>query len=287
MEETRMPSQEDIKQVQELIELCIQQDMTREDTVTRISERQKQFTAVFVDLVWMRLEEENRDFFEAYHLRLMLKRQILQFNNLLKRHSELMNQIQSSEPPRLPVSDGSNVKPTVQRSSDSTAIDEARQNIKPQCFHPVMPSGFPSAYSDGVMHPGQSILSFPSGNRGPVEPSTASCDMRIIPSMNGGTVKSESCYTYGPQPMIRTNGIALERHPNIGDASVACFYDVPYSQTLNEQFCNLDMSSALLEQPPRSLPFSEFPDFPSFLVDSNDFLITPDENHKFTESWSY
>ncbi|GAB2279205.1 hypothetical protein Dimus_013855 [Dionaea muscipula] len=271
MEDARMLSQEDIKQVQDLIELCIQQDMTRGETVARISERQKQFSAIFVELVWMRLEEENREFFEAYHLRLILKRQILHFNNLLKRQAELMNQGQSSEPSCLPVTNGSNVKPT-----------EDTGHVKRECFQPIMPACFPSSCVDGVMHPGESILSVvPSGRRDPFEPRAASCDMR-------GFVKSESGYSYTPQVMFDADGNVLERRADIGDASsVACFYDMPNSQPLNEQFFNVDMSSALLEQPPRNLPFLEFSDFPSFVADSDDFLNSPGEQHKLGESWSY
>lgn len=43
--------------------------------------------------VWQKLEEENQEFFKAYHLRLILKDQIIKFNKLLQTQAELMSQI--------------------------------------------------------------------------------------------------------------------------------------------------------------------------------------------------
>lgn len=40
--------------------------------------------------VWQKLEEENPEFFRAYHLRLMVKNQIERFNDLLERQIETM-----------------------------------------------------------------------------------------------------------------------------------------------------------------------------------------------------
>ncbi|KAL9261376.1 hypothetical protein AKJ16_DCAP22913 [Drosera capensis] len=287
MEDSMMLPEREIKKVQDLIELCLQKDMTREETVTLISERQKQFRADFIDLVWGRLEQENREFFEAYHVRLMLKLQILHFNNLLKRQVELMNQIQSSEPSCPSVSNGSNVKPIVQQSSGSVAAEDTRHHIKPECFQPILPSSFPGTYDNGIMHPGHGILPIPSGNIGAFEPSAQSCEMGAAVRINGGMVKSEMGYSYNPQAILGTNGNVLAERSDIVDASIPCFYDVRSSQALNEQFFNLDKSSALLEQPPRSLPFSEFSDFPSFGADSDEFLHSPDEHHELADGWNY
>jgi hypothetical protein len=46
---------------------------------------------LFLDLVWQRLEEENRDFFKAYYARLMLMNQIVSFNKLLEQQHQIMN----------------------------------------------------------------------------------------------------------------------------------------------------------------------------------------------------
>lgn len=260
-----MLPEREIKKVQDLIELCLQKDMTREETVNLISERQKQFRADFIDLVWGRLEQENREFFEAYHVRLMLKHQILHFNNLLKRQAELMNQIQSSEPSCPSVSNGSNVKPIVQQRSGGT--EDARHHITPECFQPILPSSFPGTYDNGIMHRGHGILPIPSANIGAFEPSTQSCEMGAAMRINGGMVKSEMGYSYNPQVILGTNGNVLAERSDIVDASVPCFYDVRSSQALNEQFFNLD--------------------FPPFVADSDEFLHSPDEHHELADGWNY
>jgi len=42
--------------------------------------------------VWGRLEQENTEFFRAYNIRLKIKQQILDFNNLVQRQAALMQQ---------------------------------------------------------------------------------------------------------------------------------------------------------------------------------------------------
>lgn len=43
--------------------------------------------------VWQKLEEENREFFNAYYLRLMVKHQIMEFNKLLEQQVRHMQQM--------------------------------------------------------------------------------------------------------------------------------------------------------------------------------------------------
>lgn len=64
-----------------------------------------------VSPVWQKLEEENQDFFKAYHLRLMLKHQIIFFNKLLEKQAELMHHMHSSGVESVPSSNGSRVPP--------------------------------------------------------------------------------------------------------------------------------------------------------------------------------
>ena len=45
----------------------------------------------FFSPVWQKLEEENREFFKAYYVRLMLKNQIMVFNKLLEDQYNLMS----------------------------------------------------------------------------------------------------------------------------------------------------------------------------------------------------
>lgn len=46
--------------------------------------------------VWQKLEEENREFFKAYHLRLMVKHQIMEYNKLLEQQVNHMCQMHSA-----------------------------------------------------------------------------------------------------------------------------------------------------------------------------------------------
>ncbi|URD77443.1 plant-specific domain TIGR01589 family protein [Musa troglodytarum] len=62
----------------------------------------------FTQLVWQKLEEENREFFEAYHVRLILKNQILVFNRLLEKQVELMQRACPSGVAAVPHPNGSN-----------------------------------------------------------------------------------------------------------------------------------------------------------------------------------
>jgi len=57
--------------------------------------------------VWQKLEEENREFFKAYHVRLLLKNQILVFNKLLEKQVELMQKVCPPGVASIPLSNGS------------------------------------------------------------------------------------------------------------------------------------------------------------------------------------
>lgn len=57
--------------------------------------------------MWQKLETENQEFFRAYHLRLIVKDQILRFNQLLERQVELMHQIGQTGVVPIPLSNGS------------------------------------------------------------------------------------------------------------------------------------------------------------------------------------
>lgn len=61
----------------------------------------------FLSPVWQKLEEENREFFKAYHLRLKVKEQITLFNQLLERQVELMHI--SAGVASTPISNGSHI----------------------------------------------------------------------------------------------------------------------------------------------------------------------------------
>lgn len=61
--------------------------------------------------VWQKLENENQEFFRAYHLRLIVKDQILRFNQLLEKQVELMQQIFQTGAAPIPQTNGSQTHP--------------------------------------------------------------------------------------------------------------------------------------------------------------------------------
>ncbi|GMH08130.1 hypothetical protein Nepgr_009970 [Nepenthes gracilis] len=267
-----MVSREDIKMVcmvQNLIEQCIQLDMSREDTMSMLSQRAK-IEPGFTELVWMRLEEENQDFFEAYNLRLALKQQILLFNELLKKQAELMNQVQSPESSSSPGTNGSGMKPVIQWNSEHYAAEDTGPPIKPESLHPTIAPRLPSRFNNGSafnngstqLHenvPSSFDLSIPTG-RICSTPNTIlaqSSSTRMMHTMNGGMIKSESGYSSGPQFMFSTDGHILETSSNMRDPSVACMSGMePTAQPLNESLLDVD-SLALLGQLQRNFSLSE------------------------------
>lgn len=65
------------------------------------------FKYFFIFLVWQKLEEQNQEFFKGYHLRLMVKDQIMEFNKLLDRQAALMHQLGPTGVTFQPKSNGS------------------------------------------------------------------------------------------------------------------------------------------------------------------------------------
>ncbi|VVB13140.1 unnamed protein product [Arabis nemorensis] len=84
--EMRRVSREDIQLVQNLIERCLQLYMNQKEVMETLLEQAK-IEPGFTELVWQKLEEENRDFFKAYYLRLMVKQQIMEYNKLLEQQA--------------------------------------------------------------------------------------------------------------------------------------------------------------------------------------------------------
>ncbi|XP_051138807.1 uncharacterized protein LOC127256702 isoform X2 [Andrographis paniculata] len=90
--EARKVTEVDVQYVQNLIELSLKHYMTRSETVKKLNEH-ADIKPCFTELVWKVLEEQNREFFRVYHLRLKLKEQIKRFNELLQIQYELTRQL--------------------------------------------------------------------------------------------------------------------------------------------------------------------------------------------------
>jgi len=85
----------DIQYVQNLIERCLQQYMTRKDVVFAL-QYQARIEPGFTTLVWQKLEEQNPAFFMAYHVRVKLKDQVVLFNHLLEQQMQMIKKLQTS-----------------------------------------------------------------------------------------------------------------------------------------------------------------------------------------------
>ncbi|KAL4169359.1 hypothetical protein KRP22_010279 [Phytophthora ramorum] len=78
----------DILRVQNLIERCLQQYLSKNDILIMLKE-QANVDPAFANVVWQKLEEQNPTFFRAYGLQLQLKEQIIAFNYLVGQQKEM------------------------------------------------------------------------------------------------------------------------------------------------------------------------------------------------------
>ncbi|KAG6618302.1 uncharacterized protein IUM83_01549 [Phytophthora cinnamomi] len=78
----------DILRVQNLIERCLQQYLSKNDILITLKE-QANVDPAFANVVWQKLEEQNPTFFRAYSLQLQLKEQIIAFNYLVGQQKEM------------------------------------------------------------------------------------------------------------------------------------------------------------------------------------------------------
>ncbi|KAI3718444.1 hypothetical protein L6452_19315 [Arctium lappa] len=84
-------------------------DWMTQKHVIDILYQQEKIEMSFTELVWQKLEEQNQDFFKGYHLRLMVKEQVMEFNKLLDRQAALMHQLGPTGVGFQPKSNGSHM----------------------------------------------------------------------------------------------------------------------------------------------------------------------------------
>ncbi|CAH2054239.1 unnamed protein product [Thlaspi arvense] len=71
-------------------------------------------------MLWQKLEEENREFFKAYYLRLMVKHQIMEFNKLLEQQVHHMQQMHPSGVTSVQNTNGSHIQSKILESYDKS-----------------------------------------------------------------------------------------------------------------------------------------------------------------------
>ncbi len=76
-------TEKEIQLVQDLIETYLRKYVSQQE-VAQALEQHEHVAPKLTELVWLKLEEENAKFFQAYYTRLKLKDQIVLFNHLLE-----------------------------------------------------------------------------------------------------------------------------------------------------------------------------------------------------------
>ncbi|KAG6580891.1 hypothetical protein SDJN03_20893, partial [Cucurbita argyrosperma subsp. sororia] len=244
----RRVSRQDIQLVQNLIERCLQLYMNQKEVVETLLNQAK-IEPGFTELVWQKLEEENREFFREYYLRLMVKRQIVEFNRLLEQQVRMM-QIQETGITPLPASNGSLVQQMHQ--NPTYTVSSLKQNNVQHPFGNSMPNN-----------------AFPNG--------AVSLHSRIHSTVD---MSARASRIEAPPSVLPTQS------SNIGDVSVVPYSGMESSgQPMNEALLEPDTSSfGFLGQIPRNFSLSDLTaDFSqsSDILESyarSPFLATETEN---------
>ncbi|KDP37823.1 hypothetical protein JCGZ_06725 [Jatropha curcas] len=298
---TRRVSTKDIQVVQNLIERCLQLYMNQREVVETLLAQAK-IEPGFTELVWQKLEEENREFFKAYYLRLTVKQQIIEFNKLLEQQVRLMRQINSTGVASMPTSNGSHI-PAMHQNSACYAPEHAGPSLKPENMHHPFGSSMTHAFTNGgsalhsSMHTAVEMSAHANRIDAPLNMlSTQSSNMGLMQGLNGGMIKSEAGYSGTSPYMFGSDGNVLEARPSIADASVASFSSVESnSQALNEPLLDADTSSyGFLGQIPRNFSLSDltadfaqssdilenYPRSPFLASDNENFLDSREREHQ-------
>ncbi|XP_024015760.1 uncharacterized protein LOC18023795 isoform X2 [Eutrema salsugineum] len=271
----RRVSRQDIQLVQNLIERCLQLYMNQKEVVETLLEQAK-IEPGFTELVWQKLEEENREFFKAYYLRLMVKHQIMEFNKLLEQQVHHMQQMH----------------PSVNQKQLCYATEHTNQSLKSGGAHHPMASSLSNAYLNGSSTLNTNVASSVNisthARRVDASPNMLSAQTTNIPmmqGMNGGMIKSETAFTNPASYIYGGERNALEGHATVGDTSIPSFSNESNNQPLGDPLLDAEASTfGFLGQIPRNFSLSDLTaDFSqsSEILESYDkspFLVPDSEN---------
>ncbi|XP_076958428.1 uncharacterized protein LOC143634157 [Bidens hawaiensis] len=254
--EVKKVSPQDLQLVQNLIERCLQLYMSQKEVVSTLLHQAK-IEPSFTELVWQKLEEENQDFFKGYHLRLILKDQILKFNKLLQTQAELMSQIAAaSSAASVSIPNGSHapLMHQIQNSSCYT-LDSNTQPMKLENMQKSATAKLP-----GGLHPCMQM-----DGVAPNMLMNQNSNMGIMHGMNNeGIIKSESGYVEDPSfmfnPANNVNFIAEESNVKpvtepVVDPNASSFGflgQIPRNFSLSDLTADFSVSSDILDNYSRS-----------------------------------
>ncbi|XP_020256636.1 uncharacterized protein LOC109833394 isoform X2 [Asparagus officinalis] len=275
--EVRKVSRQDIQLVQNLIERCLQLYMNQKEVVDTLLYQAK-IEPGFTELVWQKLEEENREFFKAYHVRLLLKNQILVFNKLLEKQVELMQKVCPPGVSSVPLSNGSSSS-SLQQTPSCYLSDHASTSSRPDNMYcngggssSAMTNGASSGHQNMQLGNNASILA----QRMDISPSLLSTQNSHIGrtnGINGAAIKSEPSYSNNSEFTFCAENNFLETRPPLGVEPGASFSSSDLNgQQLSEALLDMDSSSfGFLSQIPRNFSFSDLTD---------DFTQSSDEERR-------
>ncbi|XP_060174223.1 uncharacterized protein LOC132604640 isoform X3 [Lycium barbarum] len=217
--------------VQNRIELCLRHYMSRKEAVNTLFIQDK-IEPRFTALVWQKLEEENQEFFQAYHLKLMVKEQIMEFNRLLAEQVKMTHESPRTIP-SLPMNNGYHIhgcsqftrsavlscmQTTDDISAQSRKIDVARNTLLAQ-----------------------------------------SSNMGMRRTMDGKIIKAEPNYANNSHFTFGAHSSFLESRSALGDPSFPSFTSVQSnSQLLNRPLPDAETTSfGFLEEIPQNFGLSD------------------------------
>ncbi|XP_009614420.1 uncharacterized protein [Nicotiana tomentosiformis] len=271
----RKVSCEDIQMVQNRIEQCLRQYMSRKEVVNTLF-IQDNIEPRFTELVWQKLEEENQDFFQAYYLKLMVKEQIIEFNRLLAEQVKMTQQVPSAIG-SLPMSNGCNISPLHQNSTCHPA-ENVGTAAKPNGMHEPIHADRPNAFSNcssSVLPCMQTVTEIPAHSRKIDVPPDVflgqHSNMGMRQTMDGRIIKTEPVYGGNSPFAFGPHSSYLESRAAMGDASVSSFSSVESNtQPLTEPLLDADTTSfGFLGEIPQNFGFS---DLTADFTNSSDIL---------------
>uniref|UniRef100_A0A1J3ESU5 Uncharacterized protein n=1 Tax=Noccaea caerulescens TaxID=107243 RepID=A0A1J3ESU5_NOCCA len=256
----RRVSRQDIQLVQNLIERCLQLYMNQEEVVETLLEQAK-IEPGFTQLVWQKLEEENKEFFKAYHLRLMVKHQIMEFNKLLEQQDYHMRQMHPTGVTSIQNTNGS----YIQSMNQKQLCYASDQPVKSDSARHPMASGLSNPYLNGSStNVASSVNISTHARRVDASPNMLSSSQttnmpNMMQGMNGGgMIKSETAYANPASFMYDGERSALEGHSTVGDTSIPSFGNESNNQPLTDPLLDAEASTfGFLGQIPRNFSLSD------------------------------
>ncbi|XP_019229921.1 PREDICTED: uncharacterized protein LOC109210902 isoform X1 [Nicotiana attenuata] len=243
----RIVSSEDIQMVQNRIEQCLRHYMSQREVLETLFIQDK-IEPGFTELVWLKLEEENQEFFQAYHLKLMVKEQIMEFNKLLAEQVKMTHQLPSlafqyfcnnnnnnnkpSVIPQVGSGEGSVRKPLlpceVHQNLACRAVENVGYTSKAEHMHESIPTSLPNTFSNcssAVLSCMQTADDVSAQSRKinvtPNILSAQTSNMGMRRTLEGKIIKTEPNYANNSHFNIGAHSSFLESRSALGGASIS------------------------------------------------------------------